>query len=849
MIEVIVIGSAVTVTGDGEADFVNVWCDTEELAVDGATMPDDPIECAAVTSLLVDTGDGEDDVRLADVDPGAFGALANVSVDGGAERDTLVGWAGPEDLLGGSGDDLLTESLGDDDIHGGSGNDQLIVDGTDDADDFEVTATQLVEHVSGDANAITGLEFFYFDVGMGANEVDASAGPGTYEMFGDTDSDDLRGGALDDFLDGGDGDDDLAGGAGADTLQGQEGADDLNGGAGDDVLKGGTGDDLLGGGENDDRFELASGDGEDSIAGGGGDDALVIDGSSDELDPDQLTIRSADLTFSGETSGYGGIESIDVRAADGDDDIDAASSSAPVNVTGGAGDDDLTGSSHVDELYGDDGDDAIAAGAGDDLVFGDAGDDTLGGGGDHDFLFGGSDDDSLSGGDGDDAVYGEDGADGLNGDAGSDELDGGEGADLLRGGEGGDTLVLAAGTDELNGQNGSDHYLVTLGAIGDAASAHDSGTAGTDELDLDACGGPGLAISATEASLGADRIQYSGLETYPCGFVPEPVDTRAPETTIHTSPPALTNQTSAGFTFSSDEPGSTFQCARDGVPVPDCVTPLSLTVTEQGLHTFQVQAVDAAGNIDSTPAQRQWTLDTIAPNTFLTGDARPRTNTRDVAFRAEPAEPGTTFRCKLDSLPAAPCVSPVSPSADGPHTIEVRAVDAAGNVDLSPATRAWTLDTTGPVTTIDAPTIAERTATFVFSHAAPDFHAFDCKLDGGAFSSCLSPKEYSSLLPGTHTFAVRARDDLANEGEPKTYTWTIPTPASPSPPVLPPPPPPPVSPPPAPPRKPTVKPKPKLVTLCHKGKTIKVAKAKLKGHLKHKDKLGKCKPKPKKKKR
>jgi hypothetical protein len=43
-----------------------------------------------------------------------------------------------------------------------------------------------------------------------------------------------------------------------------------------------------------------------------------------------------------------------------------------------------------------------------------------------------------------------------------------------------------------------------------------------------------------------------------------------------------------------------------------------------------------------------------------------------------------------------------------------------------------------------------------------------------------------------------------------------------------------------------VKPKPKLVTLCHKGRTIRVAKAKVKAHLKHKDKLGKCKPKPKK---
>jgi hypothetical protein len=55
---------------------------------------------------------------------------------------------------------------------------------------------------------------------------------------------------------------------------------------------------------------------------------------------------------------------------------------------------------------------------------------------------------------------------------------------------------------------------------------------------------------------------------------------------------------------------------------------------------------------------------------------------------------------------------------------------------------------------------------------------------------------------------------------------------------------------------PPVQPKPKPVvkkvvkiTICHRGKTIKVTKAQLKKHLKHKDKRGPCKPKPKKKKR
>ena len=48
---------------------------------------------------------------------------------------------------------------------------------------------------------------------------------------------------------------------------------------------------------------------------------------------------------------------------------------------------------------------------------------------------------------------------------------------------------------------------------------------------------------------------------------------------------------------------------------------------------------------------------------------------------------GSTFTCKLDDKPSAPCTSPFSAKVKrGEHTFSVTATDVAGNVDPTPAT-------------------------------------------------------------------------------------------------------------------------------------------------------------------
>ncbi|HXF61439.1 MAG TPA: hypothetical protein VNK95_07470 [Caldilineaceae bacterium] len=87
-----------------------------------------------------------------------------------------------------------------------------------------------------------------------------------------------------------------------------------------------------------------------------------------------------------------------------------------------------------------------------------------------------------------------------------------------------------------------------------------------------------------------------------------PTDTSAPETTIDSGPELSTTSTDAAFTFSANEPGSTFECSLDGAAFAPCTSPVTLADLGLGAHTFQVRATDPAGNGDDTPASYTWTI-------------------------------------------------------------------------------------------------------------------------------------------------------------------------------------------------------------------------------------------------
>ncbi len=267
------------------------------------------------------------------------------------------------------------------------------------------------------------------------------------------------------------------------------------------------------------------------------------------------------------------------------------------------------------------------------------------------------------------------------------------------------------------------------------------------------------------------------------------VDTSAPETTIDSAPHGTTNDPTPSFTFHSSEPGSSFECSLD-TGTPDfhpCSSPFTPSALTDGDYSFRVRATDAAANPDPSPATEDFTVSTTLPDTVI--DSAPHGSTSDPtpSFTFHSTKPGSTFACSLDQGTAdyQPCTSPFTQSpalTDGDYTFRVRATDAATNPDPSPATEDFTVDTAAPDTQIlthPADPTSSTDAHFTFSGSDPGgsgVASFECKLDSGAFAACTTPRDYSSLSEGSHTFSVRAIDQAGNpDASPDSFTWTVDT--------------------------------------------------------------------------
>jgi hypothetical protein len=246
----------ITATFDGSA--VVFHDEGAPVAVDGCTPIDEhTARCETTVGATVDTGDGDDDVRVS-AQSRAEGVF---KLRGGDGDDVIRGGRSREVIEGGPGRDVVRAGAGNDNVNGD--------------DRYAPAASDIIE-------GGRGSDTINYAHRRARVKVDLRKGLGGESGEADKLSglENVRGGAGPDLL---------AGGAGPNRLRSGG-----NEGAGRDVLLGRGGDDRLAGESGPDL--LVGGDGDDRIFGNGGTDRLVGDAGDDvinffEYDPSRSTFH------------------------------------------------------------------------------------------------------------------------------------------------------------------------------------------------------------------------------------------------------------------------------------------------------------------------------------------------------------------------------------------------------------------------------------------------------------------------------------------------------------------------------------------------------------------------------
>jgi hypothetical protein len=336
-------------------------------------------------------------------------------------------------------------------------------------------------------------------------------------------------------------------------------------------------------------------------------------------------------------------------------------------------------------------------------------------------------------------------------------------------------LSLTAATVGADGCSAAT-WSSTLGATSISVSAPDAAS----EL------AAGCTLSVTFSAVSpAVEGSYTWTTTVSRGATHYDIQGPQPKVTVDGTAPAApsitekplnpSNDSTPTFAFSDSDASATFQCQLDGGGFSACTSPTTYPTVANGPHTFDVKAIDLAGN-ESAPTSYSWTIDAGTPPTPAI-DSHPPDPDNDTSptFQFSDTEGGVTFQCKLDSGSFVGCSSPktyTDITGNGSHTFSVRALDAVQNTSAA-ASFTWTIDTVPPVVTFDTtPSNLSKDSTPTFAFHANEASTFECKLETQAFSPCTSPKTFATTPDGPHTFTVRATDAAGNPNS-ASFAWTI----------------------------------------------------------------------------
>src|SRR3954452_124821 len=155
------------------------------------------------------------------------------------------------------------------------------------------------------------------------------------------------------------------------------------------------------------------------------------------------------------------------------------------------------------------------------------------------------------------------------------------------------------------------------------------------------------------------------------------------DTVVDGGPQGTTTDATPTFSFTG-EAGSTFECRIDppGQWKP-CASPYSVSLAG-GAYTFSVRATDAAGNVETNPPTRAFTVDTSAIDTTLEAGPEGLSNDPTPSFTFSSPTTGATLECRIESagpsVPAfADCSSPFTAPKlqSGTFAFKVRAKKGA----------------------------------------------------------------------------------------------------------------------------------------------------------------------------
>jgi Ca2+-binding RTX toxin-like protein len=351
----------VEVNGGNGAETFTVTPNGTRVRFDRVTPAPFSLDIGTTENLDVNMNGGDDTFTASN----GLAALISLTVDGGAGNDTITGGDGKDVLIGGDGNDLIDGGRGNDVAFMGDGNDTFVwnpgdgsdvVEGQGGADTLQFNGSNVSENIDLSAEGsrlrlfrdvanitmdVTGVEQVNVAALGGADNltvndlsgtgvtgvnVDLAGSPGTGTGDGQSDSVIVNGTAQADTVQitgsgssytvaglpaivtvqGSEGANDqlvvnalggndsvtaaglpasvvglsVDGGAGNDTITGGDGNDVLIGGDGDDLIDGGRGNDVAFMGAGNDTFVWNPGDGSDVVEGQGGADTLQFNGSN-----------------------------------------------------------------------------------------------------------------------------------------------------------------------------------------------------------------------------------------------------------------------------------------------------------------------------------------------------------------------------------------------------------------------------------------------------------------------------------------------------------------------------------------------------------------------------------------